>query len=641
MLGLIRRYIIENNIYRIFLWIFLFMMAVGSGLIVNMGAAKKWAIKFHEQTLYQEEFDQLAKQIRAQQDAYQKRGLPAQTKAASKEAVLLAMHNICIAHIMHKLHVVIPQDIIATKIDEMLRRLPAMFFNANGSLNEALFARQIAPLTIEDFIKNIQSEVQAEFLHSLITLSSYVPQFELDLSYAHEFARKEYTVLKFASSKYLLKAKETAPSAEALEKFYKKTKNGELFKTEEKRAGIIWRFDEKNYHIAITEGDIKKEYEKNKAKYLLTPAHLQVRQLLITPELGQEEMAYLKIEKLRKQAEENPDSFESLVKEYSQAKDAAKTSGLTKPFAEDDKDLDATLVKTAFESLLKDGQISTPVKTDKGYVLLQRVKKIPAVYKDLQSVADSITAQLRLSKFKHRFGQDANRAISQARYNPDILTKLLEKGKESKVALTALKAEDALVAQLFKTDVEKYATFFDQNVGYVLLCTEIEKSKVPPLHEVRDAVLTHYYQEESVSLLQDAMAQAMQQIQAGKDIDAVAKAYDAKIEQAHAQYKNNRFEQSSILKSADVQAKLRQLFRPGALTALVSDKDGLVIRLDVLDTNVATDDQIAQKKKHGSVLNFAKRYGIRDGFIASLYRHAKLNKKIEIGPEVLPFTKEA
>lgn len=632
---------IENNMYRIFLWIFLFMMAVGSGLIVNMGAAKKWAIKFHEQTLYQEEFDQLAKQIRAQQDAYQKRGLPAQTKAASKEAVLLAMHNICIAHIMHKLHVVIPQDIIATKIDEMLRRLPAMFFNANGSLNEALFARQIAPLTIEDFIKNIQSEVQAEFLHSLITLSSYVPQFELDLSYAHEFARKEYTILKFASSKYLLKVKETAPSAEALEKFYKKTKNSELFKTEEKRAGTIWRFDEKNYHIAITEGDIKKEYEKNKVKYLLTPAHLQVRQLLITPELGQEEMAYLKIEKLRKQAEENPESFESLIKEYSQAKDAAKTGGLTKPFAEDDKDLDATLVKTAFESLLKDGQISTPVKTDKGYVLLQRVKKIPAVYKDLQSVADSITAQLRLSKFKHRFGQDANRAISQARYNPDILTKLLEKGKESKVALTALKAEDALVAQLFKTDVEKYATFFDQNVGYVLLCTEIEKSKVPPLHEVKDAVLAHYYQEESLSLLQDAMAQAMQQIQAGKDIDAVAKVYDAKIEQAHAQYKNNRFEQSSILKSADVQAKLRQLFRPGALTALVSDKDGLVIRLDVLDTNVATDDQIAQKKKHGSVLNFAKRYGIRDGFIASLYRHAKLNKKIEIGPEVLPFTKEA
>ena len=47
-----------------------------------------------------------------------------------------------------------------------------------------------------------------------------------------------------------------------------------------------------------------------------------------------------------------------------------------------------------------------------------------------------------------------------------------------------------------------------------------------------------------------------------------------------------------------------------------------------------------QKEHLSSTMFYMKLYQIKEGFIASLYRTAKLNNKIEIKNELLQFTKE-
>lgn len=634
----IMRKLINTRAYKIILWLFLFMMAVGSGIMFNLTTEKKWVIKVYEDIMAPVRFDALLRAVKAQKEMYRQKGIILANKNVEKEAIVAALSELLKEHAMSDLHVAVPASRIDAKVKEELAGLPPAFFNQKGELNEEMFLRVIAPQTLDDFLKSVRSNEVGNMLTSLVEVSVYIPHFELDLQNAVEFATKDYSLVKISGQKFLTKVKETAVSAEALEKFYKKSKNNEQFRTAERRSGVLWKFDQNKYGITVTEGDIKKDYEKNKKDYLITPSQMQVRLLTITHEPGAQEVAREKIEGLYKQAEANPESFATLVKEFSDDKTAAKNGGLTKLFSQDDTELDKAIVKTAFESLITDGQISAPVTTDKGYVLIQRVKKNPAQYKDLSLVSDSIRDSLKTSKFRQRFQQDANRVVSQARYNPELVEKFVQKGYKTELPLTSNKGS-VENSHLFKTDEGKYTVFFDKNDGMILLCKEIEKSKIPALHEVKDAVLAKYYEEESASLLENALAQALQAVQAGKSMEQVAKEFDAKLETAHFAYKNGSVEQSPILQQSAVQAKIKTLSHEGATTSVISDKDGLVIRLNSI--KALDSDSLTKRNELEKTISYAKKYKVKEGFIASLYRRAKLDNKIEMKQEVLHLLKEA
>ena len=633
------RKLIDNKVYKFILWTFLFMMAVGSGFGLNKISEKKWVIKVYDETLIPAKFENLLKREKAQKEYYRQKGIVLAEKSIEKDAIKSSVANLLNENVLSTMNAVVPNYVIDQEVKKLLSQLPQQFFKPNGELNEEVFARQISPLTIDDFFNELLIGTQNKLLSSIIDESAFLPEFEINLSHTIEFAKKDYSVMKLNLSKYINKAKENAPSDNILEKFYKNPKNNEQFKTSEKRAGIFWKFNPENYNVSITDNDIKKDYEKNKNKYLIEPSQMQLRILLINAEPGKEEIAREKIEKIQKEAAKSPEEFVNLVKEYSDDKDAKKTGGLTNLFTQNSSELDKNIISTAFESLITDGQISTPIKTINGYELLQRVKKNPAKYKSLQSISGEIKENLKITKFKQRFTQDANRAITGARYNPEALEKLITKGDKSIIQLTTI-SNEIKISQLFKIEEKKFATFFDKDNGIIIQCTTIEKSRIPELSEIKDAVLAKYYEQEGAILLSEALSKALAKIRSGENMETVAKEFDAKIESAQAEFKNSKIEQSQILNNKQVQSKLKSLLTNGSLTSAIADQSGIIIRLNNIE-KLKQGEFLKEKETFTKTLFSTKKYAVKDGFIASLYRRAKLDNKIEMKPEILQFLKEA
>lgn len=636
----IMRKIINTNAYKVILWMFLFMMAVGSGILVNIGSEKNWAIKAYDETLSPSRLNMLIKAAKLQQEEFKRRGIVIAGKNAERDAVVGAVSGLLGEHVMSSMKLSVPGFLVEKTLNQNLGQLPSYFFHQDGKLNEEAFSKLIAPQTIEDFIEGVQLDSKNSLFYSIVDLAVYTPLFELGLQYNIDYADKEYSVMSLPLQRFIAKSKENQPSDEALEKFYKKPTVSEQFKTPEKRAGIVYRFDQSNYVTSISETEVKNYYEKNKKKYLTSPSEMQIRSLLVKVETGKEAQAKEKIESIKQKADQDPQDFEKLVKEFSDDKANASRGGLSEMFAQDNKDMDKIIVKAAFESLSKDGQVSTPLKTDRGYELIQRVKRVPAKYKELKSVESDIKSELATAKFKQRFTQDATRVINQARYNPEVLEKFIDryKGEKKELALDVRKGGIELT-HLFKTGLHKYVSFFDKDSGVILQCTEIETSKVPPLDTVKGKVLVKYHETEGKKLLEKTLNDALKDAH-DKDFAEVAKKYNTTVQNASFNFKNGKVDQSPILRGQDVQSKIKMLHHVGGLATVVSPEEGLIIRLDSM---AHRDEQLfgEQKKQISNTLFYAKKYQVKEGFIASLYRRAKLNNKIEMKTEVLQLLKEA
>ena len=633
MMALMRKFIRNNYLYKLFLWSFLIMMAIGGGLLVNLGQEKQWAIKVYDNMLSEGKFQLMLKAAKKQQEDFRQRGIVFADKNVEKETVSGALSLLLSEHVMDSLSLRVPDELIDQTMQQHLGQLPEYFFK-DGQLDVDSFKRYIAPYTIDGFIEDICLEKKNKLLFDIVDQAIYTPKFELALQYNIDFASKKYSVIKLPVSKYLNEAKKNIPTDQQLEKFYKKPSNNESFKTQEKRAATIWKFSQSDYQVAISESEVKSAYENNKQKYQTAPSKVQVRLLLLKSEIGKESETKEKIKSIREKAVENPDSFESLVKEFSQ--DDSSKNGLTDFFTQDSKEFEPIVVKTAFEALSKDGQISNPIKTNRGYELVQRVKRTPAKFKDLSSVEKEIKNELMTSKFKQRFKQDAARVVNQAKYNPEVLQKFIQKhkGMKQEVKLDTLQS-NVVSSHLFKTGENRYSTFFDKGDGVILLCTELVKSQVPALSEVRDEVLEAYYKKEAQELLSQAVKNAMQDAKKIKFED-LSKQLSEKIQVASFDYQDGKLNESPILKEPAIQSKLKGLHHAGTIADAVTDEAGFIIKLDSIENR---DENLfdAQQEKLSKTLFYAKKYQVKEAFIASLYRRAKLDNKIHIKNEILQF----
>lgn len=641
MISLVRKKLVNNSLYKIFLWVFLFMMALGSGAsLFQVRSPENWEIKVYKQTITKQEFQNKLSMAKRQQEMFKQKGYFNPAQNLKKEAVQGSVAELLNTHIANKISLKVPSDQVESGIKKQLAHLPSYFFNENGQLNQDAFNQQFAPHTVDDFISAIEAELKNKVLYGIIDAGVYVPEFETSLQYNTEFAQKAYSYITLSSEKYLTIAKESKPSTDVLQKFYKKTQVSEAFKTTETRAGTVWAFDSSSYGAAISESDVKSFYDKNKAKrFLVSPAKMQIRSLFVENNVADEAQAKSKIEELRQEAEKNPDQFETLVRKFSQDKSSAARGGLSDFFEQDDKKINKMVVSTAFEYLSTDGQISAPIKTETGYELIQRVYRQAAKYKDFKSVESEIKKELVVERFKKRFSQDASRVITGAKYHPEALMKFISShdGSRSEISLSSRKP-GLEFTYLFKTEEGRFVTFFDKDKGIILTCSKLVKSVVPELSEVQGKVLAMYYDQKATELMQKELLLALKDAK-NMSMEQVAKKYDTSVSKASFAYKDEKAEQSSILKEPAVAAKTKGMQHEGALASVETKAGGLILKLD----NIAPRNEkhfIDQRGHLSKSLFYMKMYQIKDGFIASLYRTAKLNNKIEIKADLLNLTKE-
>ncbi len=637
----IMRKLIRNSVYKIFLWAFLFMMAFGSGVVMfNFGESKDFVIKVYEQSIDKTKFQEMLKLAKQQREMYRQKGFAISHQNIEKETVQAAISSLLAQHATNKIGIRVASSYVDQQFQQQLQQLPAYFFKADGSLDQEAFQKVIAPHSLQDFVDEIELETKNKLLFGLVDASVYVPEFEMMLQYNAEFANKKYSYVTLSHQKYLAQVKKHMPSDEVLAKFYKKSLIADQFRSAERRSGTIWKFTPSQFVKPISDNEAKSFYDKNKMqRYVLEPAQIQIRHLLIDPALSTDMDARVKIEEISQIAQKDSTKFEDLVREFSQDSKSASRAGLSDFFTRNDKKVEAAVLEMAFDNLSTDGQVSVPLKTERGYELIQRVAKRATKYKDFKSVEVGIKEEISLEKFKKRFVQDASRVVSGAKYNPESLKKFIERYKGVKVDLSLEVQKSSIESSnLFRIEEGRYTTFLDKEFGAILLCLKVEKSKLPVLDEVKSKVLNLYFEEEANKKLKGDLALAFKD--AGKmTLSDVAKKYETSFDQASFENESGKVDQSSILKENLVAKAIRNMQHVGAIAFVQTKTDGIVIKLDSISK--VNPEVFAEQKAHlGQVMFYTKLYQIKDAFIASLYRNATINNKIEIKKELLPLTKE-
>jgi len=630
---------LKSHAYRIFLWLFFLMMLFG-GLSFDFADTSRWAVKVYKEKITDVQWHQSLINAQKQLDYIKSLGINwPQTEPLDKEVLRRSVNNLLLQHNAKELGLVVPAVLINDELDTKLHNLPQEFFDASGRLNIRMLEQQIAPSTFDTLLDEIETEISSNLIHNIVALgTSYVSQFEVASQYHEEYTNKKYSIVTFSQQKALEQVKKNAVSDEVLERFYKKNEHGDMYKSVEKRAGVCWKFDAHNYGIHISDQEISAYYDKNKkAEYLEAPAQAQVRRIWFD---AQSENAHDHIQAIHDELIADPTTFKAVAKKIVASKQKGQGSETTDFFAKDSTVYDKVLVDTAFEQLTQDDEISEIIKTDKGYEVLQRVARKSATYKQLTQVKDQIRTKLTQEKFAKRFKQDAERIAGSAQYSDaQAIQAFVEKRKGHKETL-ALEAKKPGVVnmQLFQTEQGNYAVFMDDKSGVLLQCTEVTKKALKPFHEVKSMVTAHYYKKMAHDEMEVVACDAIKQA-AHKDLAEIAVQYDAVISSAEFTYQDGKAEYSSALRPHEILQKVKTLQSVGEMIDVVTATESLLIRLDQVEP--INEELFVEKSQNiKKTLESKAKHKGRDSFIASLYRHAKLNSKIEIKDQLLKDAKE-
>jgi parvulin-like peptidyl-prolyl isomerase len=635
------RGMLKGHVSRIFLWVFLAVLIFG-GISFDFSDNRPWVIKVYKEKSTELDYRQAVATSQRQYDYLKAQGISwPRTESIEKEVLRHMVTNSLMQNVGQELKLSIPPMLLQEQLASQLASLPAYFFDAKGQLNVDMLEKLIAPRSFDSLLSEMENEIKSNLLYSLISLGSYVSKFEVAAQYTEEYADKTYSILTFSLQKALAQAKEKHVSHEVLERFYKKIEHGDAYKTVEKRAGHYWKFNCKDYGLTVSKADVSTYYDAHKqADYLETPTQVQVRRIFfVNNDANEKNDARAQAQILQEELQKDPATFTAVAKKISAAKLSSQGSEKTEFFAKDSTKYDKILVDTAFEQLAQDNDVSNVIKTEKGYEVLQRLSRKSAKYKPLHEVQEQIEEKLLEEKFAKRFKQDAERLIGHAHYNKEALTSFIEKRKGHKESL-GLEAKNpgVLGMQLFQTDQGQYAVFTMGKEGILLQCTEVQKRILKPFEEIKSTVTADYYKKQAQQELQTIALDAMKEA-SSMNFEALAKKYDAHVEVAQATYKNGQLDQTAILRRPEIMQKLKALQSAGTMIDVVTSTESFLIRLDEV---AQIDDKLLDEKKstiETTLANKAKYKG-RDSFIASLYRHAKLNNKIEIKDQLLKDTKD-
>ncbi len=635
------RNVLKSHAYRVFLWIFLVVIVFG-GLSLDFTDNTPWIIKVFQQKITELEYRQAVNAQQKQLDYLQSQGISwPRTESVEKEILRHMIGNALVKNVGTDLRLSVPSDLLQEHLAGQLQNLPAYFFHESGALNVEMLERAIAPMQFEEFLANMESEIIVHLIYDLAGIGSYVADFEVAMQLTEDYAHKKYSILTFSMQKALAKAKEQQVTDDVLQKFYKKSEHGDAYKSAEKRAGVYWKFSAKDYGLTLSEQDITAHYEKHKSKdYLESSAQVKVHRIFFTQDQADSSFdARKQAQIVHEELLQDPTTFAAVAKKIASAKIASQGSEKTDFFTKDSQEYDKLFVDTAFEQLSEDGQISEVIKTSKGYEILQRISRKSAQYKSLASVEKEIQAKLLEEKFVKRFKQDAERIVSNVHDNAEGLDQFIQKRHGKKEVLDVDVRKPGIInLQLFQAEENGYLVFMNGKEGIILHCNQIVKKALKPFEDIKVMVGADYYRKQAQELL-SVMAQEAVKKSATVSMEALEKEYGAHLEVAEYGYKNETLEQSDILKRHEISSKIKMLQTVGSMITVVTPNESYLIKLEEI---VPGDEKFVQAKQEyiRQALTSKTKYKGRDSFIASLYRHAKLNNKIDVKDQLLKNTKD-
>jgi len=618
---------LRSNVSRIFLWTCLIFVVLGGLAKMEFGDSgpKKWLAKLGSQTISIDQYNHILMSTRRNIE-YMKQSGKAQQISENVEKIALeqGLSELLVYKVLDKIGVSISDSEVSEKLHETLSSLPEGFFNESGDLKLDLFLQAIAPDTIADFEKSIAREIKMSIFQGVLESTFYIPQFEM-AEHKEDNSHKEYSKIEFSLGKSREEVEKKSPSDKDLQKILASSKP-EMKKLEipEKRSGVVWKFSAQDYGVKITDEQVKEFYNAHKSeKYALNDKQMKVHRLVL-PVSDESKKVEVKTKagQLQQELVANPEKFESYVKEYSVIKNAQDINL---------SDTDFVKANPVFVNALLDldakNNISSVIKTSQGFEIIKFISAKNSTYKPLSSVENDVRKDLLAKKFAERFAKDAQRVLNTQETSPEKIKEFAEKKKASKEVLSLqAKTEKTVASHLFTIIKGEYASFMDENFGYIILCDQVEKAKMPILKDVRLKLADEYYKEQALQHLEDLLKQAYEYSQT-HTLEETAVQFGGKIE--------STTEKDHALKHPSVLTKVRRLKQAGAVTFAIGYDRGFIVRLDATTPNEQASKS-SQDELIAKLVSQGRKYQAQSLCVASLYRHGKLNGSLELNNDMLP-----
>ena len=430
---------------------------------------------------------------------------------------------------------------IATVVfkEELIKSMPEGVTDEKGYINMDIYQNYLSQLSLtpREFEENKYADLKRDAVQRFISNAFYVPQFAVREAYETNNVKKNFVVVHLPFDRFLHEVEKEPVDEKVLKEYYESHK--EVYRTPERRKVRYWTVSPDDYiqKVVVDDAAVSNFYARNKSNLFRIPPKLKVRRIVCTVEKGISAAdAQKKAQKIMQEAKSAPNTFAELAKKYSD--DAtAKIGGLIDFFGRGT--YDKTFEDAAFK-LTTPGELSSVVRTSKGFEIIQLVERKKAEEKPLEAVKDEIVKNLRMKKAVSSLRADLEIMMHNARADVAALESFVKQHQFEEKESEWLTAKDAgksdqkgMLAQKIFAAVKKQQTYgyfmFEKNY-IIYLLSGTEKSVIPTIEQVKEAVTSDYQERQAEKNMNKMLLQIKTDVLSKKmRLEAVAEKYSIKV----------------------------------------------------------------------------------------------------------------
>ena len=521
--------------------------------------------------------------------------------------------------------------------EQLAKTLPPQLKDQAGQINMEAYKFYLSKLltTISEYEDSMGEEFKRELFNDFVRKSAYISNNEAKEVFEQGNLKKSFQVLSFPLENFLNEVKKEEPEAKELKEFFQKDK--ENYRVPEKRKAEYWIISPQEYakKIVVDDDAIQAFYARNKSSLFRIPPKIKVKHILIkvdekdTPEKVSKLLD--KAKDVHKQAIQNPEKFDQLVKKYSQDTQTTAKGGVIDFFERGT--YDPEFERVAFR-LKEKNEISDIVKTDKGYEIVQLMERVAASEKSLESVRDEIIKTIKARKALNSLKGDIERVLYETKRDKDAISKFVEKNglkTEKTEWLTqkdtqGIELKNLLAEKLFpeqkKEIVQGVFTHKDDQVLYRSI--EVEKSFIPELTKTEKAVLQNYFRHKAKRKQKVEVRKAKRELLQKKiNMEELSKKLNLKLITTGLVSKKD--EVDSLKEAKQLIQNAFILDDPFQVLSSRDDSNYYLVKL-IESEKIETEVFAEQKRDIKKTEEFKAASLCLEGFIASLLRLAKIEK---------------
>jgi len=461
-------------------------------------------------------------------------------------------------------------------------------------------------MSAQQFEQSVERALVQLQLMNCISTSSYTPIFDVKQEFITKNLGKKFSYLLFSLDQFLAEEKKKSISDQDLESFYN-AQNTQLrrYWVPEKRTAFMWKFEPKNYNISISDQDIQNYYDDNKVKsYVLEPLKVEVQQIT-SKELGN--LSDISFEDIRKELLNNTSS---------QWENKWKT---LKPFARGEHK--GELEKAAFV-LQNEGDISPIFETNNGeQSIIRLVRRIPRTYKPLSLVKNEIKSILTQKAFKKHFVKDIKEIAAQG--DQKAIESFIVNNAGKKELITNFAKNDTRLSQeLFSLKKGEYAFYIENEVGVVLMLSNIAQRYLPDFNSIAEVVKGDFYEHNAHIALKEKAEQAILAAPT-KKMNELAVMFNASLNSIDMISPTDEKALKDLDRKGLPVREMMNLEKEGSIFSYDTEKDSYLIRLDAVEAFDENQFQAVENDIKSHLGSIRTRLFL-DAFVASLHRNATI-----------------